>query len=171
MPINTAPHIHHLVVCANIFVRKDGKYLMLKRSAQKKYAPNVVHPIGGKVDKNEDPYTAAEREVFEEAGITVKNMRLEAVIMEVKPARGEEENWLIFHFSGDYHDGEVCRTEEGDFVLLSAEEIMKQDLFPSVKRVIHHILNPKDGTVFATFHYDATDSITAQDMTVHLSEV
>ncbi|MDP3769879.1 MAG: NUDIX hydrolase, partial [bacterium] len=71
MAINTKPHVHNLVVCANIFVRKDGKYLLLKRSPEKKYAPSVIHPIGGKVDPNENPYTGAQRELFEEAGIKV----------------------------------------------------------------------------------------------------
>ena len=64
MAINNAPHIHNLVICANIFVRKDGKYLLLKRSPLKKYAPNVIHPIGGKVDQGENPYTSAQRELL-----------------------------------------------------------------------------------------------------------
>jgi 8-oxo-dGTP diphosphatase len=154
MPINTAPHIHNLVICANIFVRKDGKYLLLKRSLQKKYAPGFIHPIGGKVDLNENPYTAAQREVFEEAGIKVKNMRLEAVIMEIKPVKGENENWLIFHFSADYDSGEILTTEEGEFLLLDIKEMPNQDLFPSVKPIIDNILNSKDGTVFFTVEYD-----------------
>lgn len=154
MPINSVPHIHNLVICANVFVRKDGKYLLLKRSPHKKYAPNFIHPIGGKVDPDENPYAGAERELFEEAGIKAKNMRLEAVIMELKPHKGEDENWLIFHFSADYESGEILSTEEGEFVFLHADQIPHQDLFPSVKSVIHHILNPNDGTVFCTVAYD-----------------
>lgn len=159
MPINTAPHIHHLIICANIFVRKDGKYLLLKRSAHKRYAPSVVHPIGGKVDGDENPYTAAQREVLEEAGITVKNMRLEAVVLEIKPAKDESENWLIFHFSADYDSGKLASTEEGEFVLLHPEDILKQNLFPSVREIIPHILNPHDGTVFLTTTYDENENI------------
>ncbi|HEY4518233.1 MAG TPA: NUDIX domain-containing protein [Candidatus Paceibacterota bacterium] len=154
MPINTAPHVHNLVICANIFVRKDGKYLLLKRSPNKKYAPNVIHPIGGKVDQGENPYTAAKRELLEEAGIKVKNMRLEAVNMEIKPVKGEDENWLIFHFSGDYESGELLTTEEGEFVFIDPKDVPNQDLFPSVKPIIDHILNPSDGTVFFTVVYD-----------------
>ncbi|HLD82009.1 MAG TPA: NUDIX domain-containing protein [Patescibacteria group bacterium] len=154
MPVNTTPHIHHVVMCANIFVRKDGKYLLLKRSPLKKYAPNFVHPIGGKIDADEDPFLAAEREVLEEAGIRVCNVRLEAVVLEIKPAKGEDENWIIFHFSADYESGELSDTEEGEFVMLTKEQIYEQNLFPSVRVIIKNILDPRDGTVFLTVEYD-----------------
>lgn len=98
MAINTDPHIHSLVMCANVFVRKDGKYLLLKRSPMKKFAPNVVHPIGGKIDPDENPLLGAERELFEEAGVHVKNVRLEAVILELMPT-GETPGFKLVDFS------------------------------------------------------------------------
>lgn len=168
MAINTAPHIHNLVICANIFVRKDGKYLLLKRSPLKKYAPNFIHPIGGKVDPNENPYTGAQRELLEEAGIRVKNMRLEAVIMEIKPVKGEDENWLIFHFSADYDSGELLTTEEGEFVFLDPADIPTQNLFPSVKPIIDNILNPQDGTVFFTVAYDEEGKVVKATQSIDL---
>lgn len=171
MPINSKPHVHSLVICANIFVRKGGKYLLLRRSARKKYAPNVIHPIGGKVDQNENPYTAAKRELLEEAGITVKNMRLEAVILEIKPVKDEDENWLIFHFSADYESGNVLTTEEGEFVYLDAKEIPHQDLFPSVKPIINHILDPKDGTVFFTIAYDSEGRVIEATQSIDLCAI
>jgi 8-oxo-dGTP diphosphatase len=154
MPVNTNPDIHELIICANIFVRKDDKFLLIKRSPHKKYAPNYVNPIGGKVDLLENPYTAAKREVFEEAGVHVKNMRLESVRFEVTPVAGEPWNWMIFDFSADYESGEVIETEEGELIWYTAEEIKQQDLFPSLREIIDNILNPHDGTVFATFNYD-----------------
>ncbi len=171
MTINTAPHIHNLVICANIFVRKDGKYLLLKRSPLKKYAPNFIHPIGGKVDPNENPYTGAERELLEEAGVTVKNIRLEAVLMEIKPVKNEDENWLIFHFSGDYDSGELLTTEEGEFVFIDEKEISNQDLFPSVKPIIQHILNKEVGTVFFTIAYDENGKVIEEKNIINLCSV
>ena len=164
MAVNSDPHVHRFVVCANVFVRKDGKYLLLRRASAKKIAPNIVHPIGGKVDPGENPYTAAKREVLEEAGITVKNMRLEAVIREGHPipGPGKEEGWLVFYFSADYNSGEIRDTEEGDLLLFDADEISKHILFPSVRLVLRHILNPKDGTVFLTASYDE-DGVLRQD--------
>src|ERR1700733_7447884 len=101
MPINNSPDIHEQVICANVFIRKGDKYLVLRRSPLKKYAPSVIHPVGGKVDIGENPFEAAIREVREEAGVEVKNVRLEAVLQEIEPLKGEPYNWLIFHFSAD----------------------------------------------------------------------
>lgn len=168
MPINSTPDIHQLVICANIFIRKDGTYLVLKRSPEKKYAPNVIHPFDGKVDLNENPFIAAQREVLEEVGIKVKNMRLEAVILEISPQPGMPENWLVFHFSADYDSGEVITTNEGEFVYLTPEELKNSSLFPSVRRIIEHIINPKDGAVFATFRYDDSQQIIEEKSSVDL---
>jgi 8-oxo-dGTP diphosphatase len=154
MPINNAPDIHEQVICANVFIRKDDKYLVLRRSPLKKYAPNVIHPVGGKVDIGENPFEAAVREVKEEAGIDVKNMRLEAVLQEIEPHKGEPYNWLIFHFSADYDKGDVAQTEEGELTWMTAEQIKGEELFPSVRLVVEHILDPTIGTMFATIHYD-----------------
>jgi len=154
MAINTDPNVHNLVICANIFVRKDGKYLLLKRSEKKIIAPGIIGPFGGKVEENENPLQTAKRELFEEAGLTVNNVRLEAVILEVFPKSAYPTNWLIFYFSGDYESGELAGTEEGEAVLLDPEQILKENLFPSLGKTVRNILSPHDGTVFATFKWD-----------------
>ncbi len=156
MTINNKPDIHEQIICANIFIRKGDKYLMLRRSPLKKYAPNVIHPVGGKVDIGENPVQTAVREVKEEAGISVKNVRLEAVIQELTPIVDEPYNWLIFHFSADYDAGDVITTEEGSLEWLSADQIKDEQLFPSVRLLINEILDSKTGTMFATVEYDTT---------------
>lgn len=157
MAINTNPEIHSMIMCANVFVKHEGKYLLLRRSEQKKYAPGFVHPVGGKIEWDEDPLQGALRELKEEANIEVKNLKLEAVLTEIRPVKGAEENWLIFHFSGEYESGEVGETEEGTLEWFTKEEIVDEHLFPSVKEVIEHILNDEAGTVFGTFAYGETE--------------
>ena len=171
MAINQEPNIHELVICSNIFVRKDGKYLLLKRSDKKKFAPGVVHPFGGKLDNNENAFIGAQRELFEEAGINVENMRLEAVLLEITPVREMYNNWLIFHFSADYKSGEIIKTKEGEAIVLSEDEILKQNLFPSVRQVIKNILNPNDGTIFATFKFDENGNIIEKENNINICSV
>ena len=153
MPINNEPDIHSLVLCANIFIKKGDKYLVLRRSPLKRWAADVVHPVGGKVDLNEDPLTAAKREALEETGLAVKNLELEAVIFEVEPVKAEPGNWLIFHFTGEYDHGEPIQTEEGELIWLTEEQIKGEKLFPSVKAIVDKIFDPAIGPVFARFEY------------------
>ncbi len=151
--INSEINTHNIVMCANMFVRKDGKILVLKRSENKRIAPGYFHPAGGKVDPSEEPLQAAKRELMEEAGITVKNIKLEAVVTEVEPHKPNE-NWLIFHFSGDYDSGDVKETLEGEFIWLTKKELMSSNnLFPSVKGLINYIVDENQGTAFASFVY------------------
>ena len=101
MPVNSDPEIHNLIIAANMFVKRDGKLLVIKRSPLKTYMPGFVQPVGGKVAINEGPLQAAERELFEEAGLHVKNIRLEAVSTDVH--QDGVNNWEAFYFSGDLH--------------------------------------------------------------------
>jgi 8-oxo-dGTP diphosphatase len=168
MAITTEPDIHELVICANVFIRRDGKYLVLRRSPLKRFAPDVVHPVGGKVDLGEDPFTSAMREVLEETGLTVKNVKLEAVINELAPPPDHTNNWLIFHFSADYAGGEQATTDEGELVWLTAEQIKQEKLFQSVVPLIDKILDPAVGTVFATFKYNDQDEIGEDGQVVNI---
>ena len=172
MTINTKPHIHRNIICANIFVKKDDKYLMIERSKDKKYAPGFLNPVGGKLDKNENPYIAAKREVFEEAGLVVDNVKLEAVILEVDPEK-ESTNWFIFEFTADYKSGELIDTVGGKLVWLTKQELLenKNRMFPSLKKLIENILNLNDGTIFATFYYDENQQIIESSSSIDICSV
>jgi len=136
MAINTRLDIHGQVICANCFIRKGDKYLVLKRSQKKKYAPGVAHPVGRKVDIGENPYTAAVREVREETGLEVAAVRLEAVLLEIEPGAIKLVNIPFSAEIIDYVSGEVKETDEGELVWLTSDEYKKEKLFPSTVLVI-----------------------------------
>lgn len=156
--MNQKPEISSMLICANVFIRKDGKYLLMKRSANKKYAPNKIHPFGGKMDKGENPFVGAAREVKEEVGVEIENLKLEAIVLELSPDKNLEANWMVFYFSADYKSGEVIINEEGKAIYLTADEVKKADLFPSVKTIIDNILDVNDGVVFTTNSYEEFES-------------
>lgn len=156
--MNQKPEISPMLICANVFIRKDGKYLLMKRSPNKKYAPNKIHPFGGKMDKGENPFLGAVREVKEEVGIEIENLKLEAMILELSPDKNLEADWMVFYFSADYKSGEVTINEEGEAIYLTANEVKKADLFPSVKTIIDNILDENDGVVFTTNSYKGFES-------------
>ncbi|WP_211191974.1 NUDIX domain-containing protein [Actinoplanes sp. TBRC 11911] len=151
--------VHHQIICANVFIRRGGRLLVLRRSPTRRYAANVVHPVGGKVEPDENPFAAAAREVKEETGLKVTNMRLEAVLLDLAPVPGEPHNWLIYHFSADWAAGEPHETDEGELVWMSPAEFVQQPLHPSLQGIAEHILDPRKGTLFVTHTYNADGGI------------
>ncbi len=76
---------------------KDGKFLMVKNPIRGWEFP------GGRVENKENPYKAALRECYEEAGIIFKNLRFiksEGDILlfagEIEEIKGGEMDWQLF---------------------------------------------------------------------------
>lgn len=73
--IHGNPHLIHKVVHVLVFNEK-GELLLQKRSRNKDVAPGKWDTsVGGHVPKGEDLFNAALREMEEELGISVKNLR------------------------------------------------------------------------------------------------
>lgn len=172
MPVNSPVNIHSIVICANMFVHKDGKVLVIKRSPEKIDLPDVIHPIGGKIDASEDPLQAAKREVMEEAGITVHKVRLQVVITEVPDPEDPQykQTWLIFDFWGDYLSGELKQTDEGELIWLTPDELRSAKKIASMNETIEYILNKSAEPVFARFQYDKYRNIIDKQITVTPTE-
>lgn len=60
-------------------IQKDGKYLFVQRSKQKKTLPGAWAFASGTVEEGESIDAAAKREAMEEVGVTVKPIRTFAV--------------------------------------------------------------------------------------------
>lgn len=69
------------------FVWREGKFLMAKR--QGAHASNVWSVPGGHLEFNERWEDAARREVEEETGMQIKNIRFLAVTNDIMPADGK----------------------------------------------------------------------------------
>ena len=66
-----------------VVLRHDQRFLLLKR-AKPPYQGHYL-PVGGKVDPFEDPYSAAVRELFEETGFQVAQLRYAGSLIETSP--------------------------------------------------------------------------------------
>src|SRR5919201_1256123 len=65
-----------------VFVRRGDSVLLLRGAADKRIWPGLLNGIGGHVEADEDPLSAARREVREECGLELpaSALRLAGVI-------------------------------------------------------------------------------------------
>jgi 8-oxo-dGTP pyrophosphatase MutT (NUDIX family) len=134
-------------VAMECFIRKDGKYLMLYRNSNKKIMPNVWMGPGGHIERNEGLFEATRREVLEETGLKIKNMRIKVTGNAYLRDLGRE---MFFHFiTADYAGGELKENpDDGEFVWMEPKDIMKLDnLLAELKEVLPHVLNDNPGIV------------------------
>lgn len=104
------------------YIEKDGAYLMLHRVKKKN---DINHDkwigIGGKFEPGESPYECVRREVFEEVGVQVPNLRYRGIMTFVSNFCDPE---YMHIFSSDGYDGvlkEEC--DEGNLEWVKKEHI------------------------------------------------
>jgi 8-oxo-dGTP diphosphatase len=136
-----------LSVTLECFVKKDGKYLMLHRSPQKRIMPDVWMAPGGHVEFNEGIFTCARREILEETGLSIKNIRLKVIGNGF--LKDLQEEYLFHMLVADYAGGTLTpKNEDGEFVWLTPEEILKlPKLLAELHKVFPHILSTDDSVI------------------------
>ena len=86
------------------YLERDGKYLMLHRVKKKNDANHDKWlGIGGKLEPAESPFDGVRREVYEETGLTLKNLKYRGIITFHSNLYGTEYMHLFTSsdFSGD----------------------------------------------------------------------
>lgn len=118
---------------AHTLIKKDGKYLLIKRSKIKRGRPNV-YPYywdipGGSVEENELPREAALREAMEEVN---QKIRIDKIIHE--DSQFDSSNDTVFTrlvYAGritEQRDIILDPEEHTDFVWISSLEDIESDL-------------------------------------------
>lgn len=131
----------NIAVTLECFVKKDGKYLMLHRSPTKRIMPDVWMAPGGHREFNEGLFECAHREVKEETGLDIKNLR---VIATGNAYLKDLDQEFFFHFvEADYAGGKViAEPEDGELVWLTPEEMLeKENMLAEIKEIIPYLFS------------------------------
>ena len=133
----------HYVAVTGIIV-KDGKFLLTKRSPKEKAFPNMWTVPGGKLEINDYAkkqkdtsdawYNILEnllrREVKEETGLDIKNIRYLTSLTFVRP---DGVPVVIISLFADHYDGEVILNEESvDHAWVNLGEAKDYDLIEGI---------------------------------------
>lgn len=137
----------NIIVSLECFVKKDGKYLMLHRHPNKKIMPNVWMAPGGKRDFNEGLFECARREILEETGLTITNLKVKVTGNAYLKDLDTE---FYFHFIiADWVNGEVVdEHENGTLEWLTPEEMLtKENMLAEINKVHKYLFDGTDTVV------------------------
>lgn len=150
---------YQVVPRALVFVRADTDVLLLKGAPTKRIWANLYNGLGGHVEVDEDILSAARREVREEAGLEVDDLKLKAVINidAGDPAVGI----LLFAFVGWSPTREVTPSPEGELHWVPVDELDQVALVEDLSWLLPRILARPDGSepLFLHYSYDRADQL------------
>jgi 8-oxo-dGTP diphosphatase len=110
------------------YLRQNGKTLMVHRIKK----PNDIHEgkwngLGGKFEPGETPEDCAQREIFEESGLRVKQLILKGLL--TFPLFARDEDWYAFVFVTTDFEGSLIESPEGILQWIDDSELMDLNLW------------------------------------------
>ncbi len=149
-----APRTIHLrTLC---FIRDGDRILLLRR----RHPPNAgrYNAPGGKIEPDEDPYTACLREVREETGFQLPGARLRVVLTVITKATGAQ--WVIFAFTADRPAGEPdpITTPEGDLQWVPLAGIAALPVVSDIPLMLPHLFGAAPGVVLGRILLETDDA-------------
>ena len=141
------------------FVMNGDAVLLLKRAAHKRVFPNQYNGLGGHVERDEDIYSSALREIEEESGLAVHSLKLRSIH---NIDAGGATGILLFVFSA-ISDTRALRGDcpEGKLEWIPKDRVFELDLVEDLPNVLARIFAMEDDELPVSAHisYDERDRI------------
>lgn len=140
------------------FVMNGDDILLMKRAPHKRVFPNRYNGLGGHIERDEDPLTSAQREILEEAGITVDSMELRAIY---NIDAGMETGIILFVFVCQTSQRDTHPCDEGTLHWVNIKEAMSLDLVEDLPHILPRVLKMQSGDLplFVHASYDVQDTL------------
>jgi 8-oxo-dGTP diphosphatase len=139
-----------------VFVVSENDVLLLKGAPTKRLWANRYNGLGGHVEAGEDVYSAARREVMEEAGLNVHDLRLRGV---VHVDTGQTTGIVFYVFAASSEARETRASAEGTLAWVPLQRLGEFDLVEDVPLLLERVRSPDPDPFFARYWYDGQDRL------------
>lgn len=141
-----------------VFITRGEEVLLIKGAPTKRLWANRYNGVGGHVERGENVGSAALREVCEETGLDVRNMRLCGTVM---VDASDEIGIAIYVFRAEYAGGEIIPSDEGALEWIRAERLHDLPVVDDLRVILPQVLRHEAGDVpfHARSYYDAQDRL------------
>jgi 8-oxo-dGTP diphosphatase len=132
-----------------IFITRGENVLLLKGSEKKRLWPGLYNGIGGHVENGEDIYSAAQRELREEAGLISTDLELRGVLtVETRVNPGI----CVFIFVGSCLEENFEQSHEGSLYWINISDISSLPLVEDLPTLLPEILHKsRDKRIFFAY--------------------
>ena len=150
----TAAPRYTVIPRVNVFLRHGREVLLLKGAPDKRLWAGRYNGLGGHVERDEDPLTAARREVRREAGLEVAELHLGGI---VHVCLTEGPGVLLFLFTGTAPTRAVRPSAEGAPEWVDPAQLGELPVVADLPILLPRLLDAPAGAppFFARSYYDA----------------
>ncbi len=141
------------------FITNGDDVLLLRGGPQKRLWAGLYNGVGGHVEQGEDIYQAVLREIKEETGLDVHEVRLRMVGH--IDARDPRLGIMIFVFTAVAGSRDVTSSEEGTLSWVPCNNLPLQHVVEDLPLLLPRILamGPTDPPFYAAYGYDEADHL------------
>ncbi len=131
-----------LATLCYVIDKNSNSTLMIHRIKKKNdYHYGKWNGLGGKFELGECPEECAIREIEEESGLIIKNIKMKGFI--TFPMFDGKDDWYVFLFTTDEYEGELIDSNEGNLDWIPNDKLTEINLWEGDKYFIPWLFKEK----------------------------
>lgn len=149
---------YRLIPRTLLFIFDGPRVLLIRGAPTKRLWANRYNGLGGHIEPGEGVLAAARRELAEEAGVEVNNLRLIGTLL---VDTGEDTGIGIYILRGEYVSGELRPSAEGFLQWVDPDELDDLPLVEDLRILLPHVTAaaPARGPFSARSYYDSAERL------------